>query len=198
MGQKLHPIARWLLSAAVVAGALWLVLLVFGANQKSYLYASIGSGGHSVMVGSSGSLGKKYAYLMVEADSNRSIVIVEANEWDQILQMFGDARTHQSQTWRVVGTFTESDVFNPSTLTISAGPGIRFAIIDDGVCIRYDLARSDFDAFFKGAMRAKRNFVDDGANNGLTPETSSWKNAIGTTNEAIRASLPKGSQPNCR
>ena len=198
MGQKFQTIARWLFSVAAIAGTLWFALVVFGVNQKIYVYASIGSGGNDVIVSGSRSLDMRYALLLVDTVSGRSAFIAEAKEWDQILQMFDNARAHQSPTWHVVGTFTESDVFNPSTLTISAGPGIRFAIVDDGVCVRYDLARSDFDAFFKGAMRAKRNFVDDGANDGLTPETSSWKSAIGNTNETIRTSLPKGSQPNCR
>jgi len=192
-------VGRFLYGIGVTAAMLWAIVFVFGANTKIRNYALIGSYEHSIAVVGSSSLGERYALIQVGDRGRLSNVVLEEKEWDQMLTMWNAARTHQARTWSKIGEIAESDIFNPSHLTISAGVGVRFAIVDTGVCLRYDLSPRDFDAFDRAATRAKRHFTGDDADEGTDAGKLSWRGTLDSTNETFKNSIPgAGPWPECR
>ncbi len=193
----LASIGKRLLAIAITAAVLWLLGFVFSLNMKSYVYSSFGSGEHQLWVIGISSLGVRYAAVQVADRAGVSNVVLEAKEVDGLLELVKNAKKNQSPLWRQVGTISESGTIDPSRLTISAGPGMRFAIVDEGICARYDLAQSDFVAFERAAQRARRHFDGDKADEGLTPLTASQAEAFHNTNETIASMAPRSS-PGCR
>lgn len=178
---------------------LWLFLFVAGATLKIYPYATIGSDLKGISVLGSTTIDGRYASIQIADRADRSNVILEPKEWDELLVMWQKAKTRQSGIWQEMGTITESDISNPSKLRMEAGPGIRFAIIDDGLCLRYDIAPQDFAWFEKALQRAKKHFVDGNADDGLTPYSPTWRDALGIPNETLNESIPRAtSAPDCR
>ncbi len=183
----------------VFPAAFWALTFVFGVTGKTYCYARIGASEHNISVMGFSSFDTRYALIQLDDHGHLSNVILDHKELDYILAAWEVAKAHQSQRWIKISEFTESDVINPSRLTISAGQGVRFAIVDAGVCVRYDLSPQDFGAFDRATKRAKDHFVNSDADNGIEGANGNWRKAIDSTNAAFKESIPRGTAwPDCR
>lgn len=49
-------------------------------------------------------------------------------DWNKIVALWQKAKGSQGAAFRVVGSYTETNTKDPSTLTLSAGTGVRFTI----------------------------------------------------------------------
>jgi len=81
------------------------------------------------------------------------------NEWVSLFDLWTTAVKAQSDSWTVIGSLTEMGTADVSLLTVSAGPGVRFAVTSvKGVSITYVLATADI-ARFKKALFQVRDFL---------------------------------------
>ena len=76
-------------------------------------------------------------------------------EWLSLIELW-TADKAQSDSWKVVGSMTETETSDVSHLTISAGPGVKFVIrsFQKGTVI-FVLSRDDMARFESGLYRVK-------------------------------------------
>lgn len=194
--RSLIAIGRGVGAVAVLAVVLFILGVAHGIYSKVYFYAMIGTGPR-VSVSGASSLGSRYAAVEIDDGDASSNVILEPGEWDALLALWKKAKAQQSKDWHVIGAITESDMFNPSRLTLSAGRGVRFAIVDDGICLRYDLVTANFGRFEAALERAKRHYTDDAADVGVRSGSADLRGAVESTGEAFKSSIPR-TEPDCR
>src|SRR5499427_6757329 len=58
----------------------------------------------------------------------RSSFSFRREEWLLLIELWSKAVKSQSDSWKTIGSMTETETAHASVLTISAGPGIKFAI----------------------------------------------------------------------
>jgi hypothetical protein len=71
--------------------------------------------------------GNKIALLGI-AGTKRISMAFSKQEWVPLINLWTKAKNTQSAAWTVIGTMKETGTEDPSRLTMSAGPGVRFAI----------------------------------------------------------------------
>jgi hypothetical protein len=81
-------------------------------------------------------------------------------EWLSLIELWTKAVKAQSDSWKVVGSMTETETSDVSHLTISAGPGVKFVIrsFQKGPVI-FVLLRDDMARFESGLYRVKQFFA---------------------------------------
>ncbi len=55
-------------------------------------------------------------------------ISVSKIEWSKVVALWQKAKASQGSSFQVVGSLTEANTKDPSTLTLAAGPGVRFTI----------------------------------------------------------------------
>ena len=77
-------------------------------------------------------------------------------EWLSLMELWTKAVKAQSDSWKVVGSMTETETSDVSHLTISAGPGVKFVIrsFQRGTVI-FVLSRDDMARFESALYRVK-------------------------------------------
>ena len=77
-------------------------------------------------------------------------------EWLSLIELWTKAVKAQSDSWKVVGSMTETETSDVSHLTISAGPGVKFVIrsFQKGTVI-FVLSRDDMARFESSLYRVK-------------------------------------------
>jgi hypothetical protein len=166
---RVPKIVIWLAVPVFLLVGLIAFVIWFGVVTEQYYYVAFGSDEYNLSVRSWNTVGIRYALIEIVDHDDDVYVLLEAGELDHALRMFEAAKTRQSSSWHDVGVMAESHERNPGRLTVSAGPGVRFAILDGGVCLSYDLPPADFAAFERAALRARKHFDGDEADRGLTP-----------------------------
>jgi hypothetical protein len=80
-------------------------------------------------------------------------------EWLSLIDLWSKAVKAQSSSWRVIGSMTETETSDVSHLTISAGPGVRFAIssFQKGT-VTFTLSKDDIGGFEKALYQVKEFF----------------------------------------
>jgi hypothetical protein len=103
------------------------LLLICGATQAQMtIVGSYTNGGESLDVFTyRGHSGSKAAGLGFQRKI--SVNLAKA-DWGKIVALWQKARGSQGASFRPVGSFTETDTKDPSTLTLAAGTGVRFTI----------------------------------------------------------------------
>jgi hypothetical protein len=78
-----------------------------------------------------------------------------------LIELWTKAVKAQSDSWKVVGSMTETETSDGSHLTISAGPGVKFVItsFQKGTVI-FVLSRDDM-ARFESALYRVKEFLRD-------------------------------------
>ena len=81
-------------------------------------------------------------------------------EWLSLIELWTKAVKAQSDSWKVVGSMTETETSDVSHLTISAGPGVKFVItsFQNGTVI-FVLSRDDMARFESAVYRVKEFFA---------------------------------------
>ena len=101
----------------------------------------------------------RIALLGFRSTSARTAFVFGLNEWVSLFDLWTTAVKAQSDSWKVIGSLTEMGTADVSLLTVSAGPGVRFAVTSvKGVSITYVLANADI-ARFKKALFQVRDFL---------------------------------------
>ncbi|GEM_PF-6452693 len=157
----------WLTLPVLLLVVLAVGAVAFVVLTREYTYVAFGSDQYNFTVRGTTTFGIKYALIQIDDGDDEAYVLLEAGELDHALRMFETAKTRQSSAWHDVEVLSESHERNPARLTVSAGTGVRFAILDDGVCLSYELAPADFAAFERAAMRARKHFDSDEPDRGL-------------------------------
>jgi hypothetical protein len=80
-------------------------------------------------------------------------------EWLSLIDLWSKAVKAQSDSWRVIGSMTETETSDVSHLTISAGPGVKFVISSSqkGI-VTFILSKDDMGGFEKALYQVKEFF----------------------------------------
>ena len=80
-------------------------------------------------------------------------------EWLSLIDLWSKAVKAQSDSWRVIGSMTETETSDVSHLTMSAGPGVKFVIssFQKGT-VTFVLSKDDMAGFEKALYRVKEFF----------------------------------------
>ena len=80
-------------------------------------------------------------------------------EWLLLIDLWSKAVKAQSDSWRVIGSMTETETSDVSHLTISAGPGVKFVISSSqkGI-VTFVLSKNDMGGFEKALYQVKEFF----------------------------------------
>lgn len=80
-------------------------------------------------------------------------------EWLSLIDLWSKAVKAQSDSWRVIGSMTETETSDVSHLTISAGPGVKFVISSSqkGI-VTFVLSKNDMGGFEKALYQVKEFF----------------------------------------
>jgi hypothetical protein len=98
----------------------------------------------------------RIALLGFRSPSARASFVFSLNEWVSLFDLWATAVKVQSDSWKVIGSLTEMGTADVSLLTVSAGPGVRFAVTSvKGVSITYVLANADIARFEKALYQVK-------------------------------------------
>ena len=90
----------------------------------------------------------KVGVLGIQSSGRRISIAFDAENWPRLMALWNKARVAQSNSWREVGDYTETDTEDPSTLKLSAGPGATFLISSAARGIEtYLLPAADLDRF---------------------------------------------------
>jgi hypothetical protein len=89
----------------------------------------------------------------------RSSFSFKREEWLLLIDLWSKAVKLQSDSWKIIGSMKETETSDPSLLTISAGPGIKFAINSPRkVLVTYVLSKDDLARFAGTLYRVKEYF----------------------------------------
>jgi hypothetical protein len=80
-------------------------------------------------------------------------------EWLLLIDLWSKAVKTQSDSWKVIGSMTETETSDVSHLTISAGPGVKFVISSSqkGI-VTFVLSKNDMGGFEKVLYQVKEFF----------------------------------------
>src|SRR6516162_185973 len=80
-------------------------------------------------------------------------------EWLLLIDLWSKAVKTQSDSWKVIGSMTETETSDVSHLTISAGPGVKFVISSSqkGI-VTFVLSKNDMGGFEKALYQVKEFF----------------------------------------
>ena len=80
-------------------------------------------------------------------------------EWLLLMDLWSKAVKAQSDSWRIIGSMTETETSDVSHLTMSAGPGVKFVIssFQKGT-VTFVLSKDDMAGFEKALYRVKEFF----------------------------------------
>jgi len=105
----------------------------------------------------------KVALLGIVTPSRRGMATPSRNsfsfrleEWLSLIALWTKAVKAQSDSWKVVGSMTETETSDVSHLTVSAGRGVKFVISSSKKgTVTYVLSRDDIAGFEKALYRVK-------------------------------------------
>jgi hypothetical protein len=90
------------------------------------------------------------------ATPSRSSFSFRLEEWLSLIALWMKAVNAQSDSWKVVGSMTETETSDVSHLTVSAGRGVKFVISSPKKgTVTYVLSRDDIAGFEKALHRVK-------------------------------------------
>ncbi len=104
--------------------------------------------------------GKKEVLLIMNDGKVGNSLTLYADQWDVVTGLVGKAEAAQSDTWNEVGEYDETGS-DPSNLTVSAGKGVRLAILSSDGTSTYDVAPEDL-AKFDQSLQAATAYVHGG------------------------------------
>ena len=88
--------------------------------------------------------------------SSRNSFSFRLEEWLSLIALWTKAVKAQSDSWKVVGSMTETETSDVSHLTVSAGRGVKFVISSSKKgTVTYILSRDDIAGFEKALYRVK-------------------------------------------
>ena len=90
------------------------------------------------------------------ANPSRSSFSFRLEEWLLLIELWTKAVKAQSSSWKVVGSMAETETSDVSHLTVSAGPGVKFAISSPKKStVTYVLPKDDMAGFEKALYQVK-------------------------------------------
>jgi hypothetical protein len=106
---------------------------------------------------------KRKVALLGIATPLRSSFSFRREEWLLLIELWSKAVKSQSDSWKTIGSMTEMETAHASVLTISAGPGIKFAINSPRKGpVTYVLSKDEL-ARFAGILYRVKEFFHDSA-----------------------------------
>src|SRR5215467_4375465 len=89
----------------------------------------------------------------------RSSFSFRREEWLLLIELWSKAVKSQSDSWKTIGSMTETETSDVSHLTISAGPGVKFVISSSqkGI-VTFVLSKNDMGGFEKALYQVKEFF----------------------------------------
>lgn len=86
----------------------------------------------------------------------RTSIAFNKDEWGSLLALWQQARAVRSNTWKPVGSFTETGTKEPAELTVMGGPGVQFTIKDAKGTSTVSLERADLAKLDASLRRVER------------------------------------------
>ena len=88
----------------------------------------------------------------------RAATAFRTDDWAELMKLWQKASVVQSPSWHHIGVYKETGTKDPTLLTVSAGPGVRFTMETEDGLFTVVLSRSDYESFEKNLMAVKRFF----------------------------------------
>jgi hypothetical protein len=142
---------------AIIALSYVLVVYYAASSARTYDYGSLASGENGLQVFVVKGDGNKWGLIRISNGAHAVNIILEPDEWDRLLDIWSKAKLAQAPIWRDVDKIDETTLFDRSHLAVESGPGIRFKLRQDDVCVVYNLPPSDFSAFETRIERVRRH-----------------------------------------
>jgi hypothetical protein len=114
----------------------------------------------------------------------RISVAFTSADWGSFVNLWNSARQSQAASWKPVGTFKETGTTDPSLLTVTAGPGVQFTIMESTGTMSFVLQPAEFDRFDQ-SVRKVTAFLSATSSLRTRPRGEMW--ALST----VRAPLPQ-------
>src|SRR5258707_4625884 len=94
-----------------------------------------------------------------EVEASKCSFFFRLVEWLSLIDLWSKVVKAQSDSWRVIGSMTETETSDVSHLTISAGPGVKFVISSSqkGI-VTFILSKDDMGGFEKALYQVKEFF----------------------------------------
>jgi hypothetical protein len=102
---------------------------------------------------------KKAGLIEMVAGSDHASFLFDAQLGEQVLELWNKAKAMQAGSWSPVGSLTETRAKDASTITVSAGFGVRLILSDPKLgSFTHVVARDDM-AAFEAALQKVRSFL---------------------------------------
>lgn len=90
----------------------------------------------------------------------RAATAFRGTDWEELLQLWQKASVVQAPSWTHIGVYKETGTKDPTLLTVSAGPGVRFTMETEDGLFTVVVSRSDYERFGQNLQAVKRFFAD--------------------------------------
>jgi hypothetical protein len=103
----------------------------------------------------------EFAVIRVTESGRTNLLVLERDEWNDVLTLWGKAKTLRSDDWRVVGDTHDTAPPDYTSVSLLAGRGVRFILSSrHGATVRFDLDRKDFGRFDAACRRVGQTLTD--------------------------------------
>ncbi len=114
----------------------------------------------------------------------RISVAFTSADWSSFVNLWNSARQSQAASWKLVGTFKETGTTDPSLLTVTAGPGVQFTIMESTGTMSFVLQPGEFERFDQ-SVRQVTAFLSATSSLRTQPRDETWALSYG------REALPR-------
>jgi len=102
---------------------------------------------------------KKVGLIDMSAGPDHASFVIDAALSEQVLEIWGKAKSKQAGSWSPVGTITENRASNAASIAVSAGFGVRLILSDPKLgSFTHIVARDDM-AAFEAALQKVKSFL---------------------------------------
>lgn len=102
---------------------------------------------------------KKAGLIEMAAGPDHASFLFDAQLGEQVMELWNKAKAMQAGSWSQVGSLTESRTKDASTITVSAGFGVRLILSDPKLGSFTHVVSRDDMAAFEAALQVVRNFL---------------------------------------
>ncbi|MGA7713644.1 MAG: hypothetical protein WCA81_17220 [Rhizomicrobium sp.] len=134
---------RTIAGFAAVLIVVWLfIVIALTVLSHTYRYGDFHSGDSTLRI-AAGTGVMDEGFIDIENSRTDVSIILEPGEWDRLMSFWDSARHVHAVQWQTIGEIKETDTYDNTVITVRAGPGIRFAIRENGACADYALEPND-------------------------------------------------------
>lgn len=162
-GRRLHACAAVATVGALAVASAFLLPQREVDNGKVEIVAEFGGTDLSLTLAISEPPvgGVKFGTLRIQKGQEANLLVLERSEWRALADLWSRAKDSTSTEYHPIGEMHDTELSDPTRLSISAEQGIRFAVSSKhGASLVFNLPRSDIPRF-DAAIRQIENSLPD-------------------------------------